>query len=100
MAAGLEQNAHMMQTLVTRARKAADIITHLNAELEESRRREEELRESLQRTNAELQKAQTDIKYLRVSHRLAASPDAIIESRRVIANLIRNIDKAIADLKE
>lgn len=100
MAAGLEQDMQTMETLTIRAQKAAELIDRLRSELQESRRREEDLRASLRQTADELDKARTDIKFLRMSHRLAASPDSIIESRRLISNLIRNIDKAIADLKE
>ena len=100
MAAGLEQDMRNMQILATRAQKAAELIQRLRADLKESQQREAELRRDLASTNAELHKAQDDIKFLRISHRLAASPDSIIEARRMISGLIRNIDKAIADLKE
>lgn len=97
MATGLEQE---LQTLTVRARKAAEAIGTLRSELAESRRREADLRLQLDRTRSELVQARHDARFLRVSHRLAASPDALVEARRMIAGLIRNIDKALADLKE
>lgn len=38
--------------------------------------------------------------FLRVSYRLADSPDGIIEARKKIAGLMRSIDKCISQLKE
>lgn len=65
----------------------------LEAENEDLRSRE---RETLQK----LDKANLDSQYLMMSHRLASSPDTIIETRRMIAGLIRNIDRCIEMLKE
>lgn len=100
MAAGLEQDLQELQTLAARARKAAELIAHLREKLHESRLREEDLRRQLQQADRDLEQARTDIRFLRVSHRLAASPGALVEARRMISSLIRNIDRAIADLKE
>lgn len=52
-----------------------------------------ELRDSLDRQVM-------DNKFLTLSHRLAQSPEALVESRKLVANLIRDIDKCIAQLKE
>lgn len=41
-----------------------------------------------------------DIEYLKISHKLADSPDNIRLARQLIARLIRNIDTCIASLKE
>lgn len=90
MATGLEQE---LQVLSARARKAAETIATLRSELAESRRREADLRQ-------QLGQARQEAHFLRVSHRLASSPDALVEARRMIAGLMRNIDKAIAELKE
>lgn len=100
MAAGHEQNIRNLQTLNARAAKASELIADLRQQLAESHKREQILHSELAETRRQLQKAQTDISYLRVSHRLAASPDSIIEARRMISNFIRSIDKVIADLKE
>lgn len=97
MASGLEQE---LQTLMTRCRKAADTIVALRSELDQSRRREQDLLMQLRQTRQELDRAKSDAQFLRVSHRLASSPDSLVEARRLIAGLIRNIDKAIAELKE
>lgn len=97
MAAGLEQE---LQTLQALAANVAKELRELRKRLAESEEREAELRRQLEIKEAELANAQIDIHYLRVSHRLASSPDTIVEARRMISGLIRNIDKAMADLKE
>lgn len=97
MASGLEQE---LQTLIARSRKAAGAIVALRSELNQSRCREQDLLMQLRLTRQELDRAKSDVQFLRVSHRLASSPDSLVEARRLIAGLIRNIDKAIAELKE
>lgn len=97
MASGLEQE---LQTLMARSRKAAEAIVALRSELNQSRCREQDLLMQLRLTRQELDQAKSDVQFLRVSHRLASSPDSLVEARRLIAGLIRNIDKAIAELKE
>lgn len=97
MASGLEQE---LQTLMARSRKAAEAIVALRSELNQSRCREQDLLMQLRLTRQELDRAKSDAQFLRVSHRLASSPDSLVEARRLIAGLIRNIDKAIAELKE
>lgn len=97
MASGLEQE---LQTLIARSRKAAEAIVALRSELNQSRCREQDLLMQLRLTRQELDRAKSDVQFLRVSHRLASSPDSLVEARRLIAGLIRNIDKAIAELKE
>ena len=90
MASGLEQE---LTALSHRVNKASEEITRLRKALDESRRREQDL----ERQVGEIRKHE---QFLRMSHRLASSPDALVETRRMIANLIRNIDRAIAELKE
>lgn len=79
----------------------------LRAEMESLRKRNRELEEE----NADLRskeaealkirdKALLDVEYLSVSHHLAENPDTLIDARRIIAGLIRNIDRCIAMLKE
>lgn len=97
MATGLEQE---LQVLSVRVRKAAEAIATLRSELAESRRREADLRQQLGQARSQLDQARQEAHFLRVSHRLASSPDALVEARRMIAGLMRNIDKAMAELKE
>lgn len=48
----------------------------------------------------ELHKARLDNQFLTLSHRLADTPDALAESRKMIADMIRDIDKCIAQLND
>lgn len=58
------------------------------------------LRQQLTSLTSRIKALEEENRFLRISYRLAAHPDSIIEGRRLISGLIRNIDKAIADLKE
>lgn len=60
----------------------------------------ESLRRDLSSRDAEIRRLRNDAKFLAISHRLAQNPDTIVESRRHIAKLIRNIDTCISLLKE
>lgn len=47
-----------------------------------------------------LEKANKEIEYLSLSHRLASSPEALVEARKEISRLIRTIDSCIRLIKE
>lgn len=97
----------MAESLVSILEKLEARQNELLADLESLKIRNKELEEE----NAELRrresdalkirdKALLDIEYLQVSHKLADDPDALIDTRRRIAGLIRNIDRCISMLKE
>lgn len=78
------------------------VATH-NELLNKIRELEEEnlqLKAEIKEKDLALGKAETDIEYLTMSHRLAENPDTIIAARRKIAGLIRTIDNCISMLKE
>lgn len=79
-------------------------VTMRNARLvEQNHRLEEEisdLRLEIAEARRERDRARLDAEYLTVSHRLADSPDTLIDTRRHIAKLIRNIDRCLEMLKE
>jgi len=60
----------------------------------------EDLRRQLQQALKERDEARLESEFLSVSHRLADSPDTIVDARRLIAGMIRNIDRCIEMLKE
>lgn len=79
----------------------------LQAEIEALRQRIRELQEDneeLQTKTADALRAREEAlmetEYLKVSYRLAESPDSLVETRRIIAGLIKNIDRCITMLKE
>jgi hypothetical protein len=65
-----------------------------------SKREVEDLQHDKQLLESQVARLQGDNKFLKVSYRLASSPNDIIETRRLISGLIRNIDKCISELKE
>jgi septal ring factor EnvC (AmiA/AmiB activator) len=79
-------------------------VTMRNARLvEQNHKLEEEiadLRLEIAEARRERDRARLDAEYLTVSHRLADSPDTLIDTRRHIAKLIRNIDRCLEMLKE
>lgn len=79
----------------------------LTFEVERLRARNQELENlnlALQQNETEALKkrdeALLEVEYLKVSYKLAESPDNLVATRRLIAGLIRNIDRCIAMLKE
>ncbi len=59
-----------------------------------------DLKAEIERLNAEIKALKSDNDFLAVSHRLAAGPDEIVKSRRMIEGWIREIDKCISRIKE
>lgn len=97
----------MARSLVSILEELEQRTAALQAEMEELRSRNSELEmqnDDLRKREAEAQAAKEqallDVEYLRVSYRLAESPDSLAETRKVIAGLIRNIDRCIEMLKE
>lgn len=86
----LQQKIASLQEENTRLKGRNSELEHLNAELRKNEAEAIKLRD----------RALVDAEYLSVSHRLADSPDTIVEARRMIAGLIRNIDRCIEMLKE
>lgn len=58
----------------------------------------DELLHEVDELRKELEKEKLNAEFLRMSHRLADNPDSIVETRRHIASLIRNIDRCIEQL--
>lgn len=97
----------MAQSLLSILERLEARQEELRAEMESLRKRNRELEEEnadLRRKEAEAleirDKALLDAEYLSVSYRLAENPDTLVETRRIIAGLIRNIDRCIEMLKE
>lgn len=79
------------------------LVAAHNELLNKIRELEEEnlqLKAEIKEKDLALGKAETDIEYLTMSHKLAENPDTIIAARRKIAGLIRTIDNCISMLKE
>lgn len=97
MAESLLQILQKLKATQSGLRQEMENLRQRNRELEEEAR---DARRSAEEAEKRRDEALLEVEYLKVSHRLADSPDTIVETRRTIAGLIRNIDRCIAMLKE
>lgn len=58
-----------------------------------------ELREQVASLKAKLEQANTEIEYLRISHKIAPTHDDVLRSRILVTELVKKIDKCIAQLR-
>lgn len=93
----------LISTLETIREKISSLTTALERERERCRLLEaenEKLREKAAEAEKAKEQALLDCDYMVFSHKLADSPDKLVETRRHIAGLIRTIDRCIEMLKE
>lgn len=88
-----------MSVLTGRVERLIGRNTALRQELSAVQARLTDLEDENARLRAEIKAKSLDCDFLVMSHRLASSPDQLMQTRRLIAKMIRNIDRAIADLK-
>ena len=69
-------------------------------EIEQLQKENLELRERQKSDTQRLENSLKDIEFLSLSHRLADSPEALMDARKEISRLIRTIDSCIRLLKE
>lgn len=91
--AALEELKVRVKALTTENRR----LREENAELESQNRTLKELTSEAEQRR---QRAELDAEYLAVSHKLADTPDTLINTRRHISQMIRNIDRCLEMLKE
>lgn len=87
---GLEARIGKLATRVSALEERNRYLEERNAELQR------ETKEALEMRDKALQEAE----FMAMSHRLADSPDTLVNTRRHIAGLIRNIDRCLEMLKE
>lgn len=97
----------MADSLISSLQAIRSKIGNLELQLEKEkaanaqlRKENDDLRSEIKEKEKELEKAKTDAEFLIYSYRLAADPDSIVETRKEIAGLIRNIDRCIEMLKD
>lgn len=97
----------MAQSLISILQQLEVRQNELRSQMASLKQRNRELEEEnadLRRKEAEAlevrDKALLDVEYLSVSHKLADNPDTLADTRRIIAGLIKNIDRCIDMLKE
>lgn len=95
--------ANLLASLDELAERVAS-LQRIKQDLEARNRMLEQENADLRRETAEALAArdriQLDCDFLAVSHKLADSPDTLVDTRRRIAGLIRNIDRCLEMLKE
>jgi uncharacterized coiled-coil protein SlyX len=97
MADGLSE---ILSTVLQQVDELIQINSEVRSKLAEKEKEIDGLNYELAKTRKELETAYKDIDYLKVSYKLASNPNDLIESRRYISRIIRNIDKCISELKE
>ena len=97
MATSLLTTLESLREKIAAMAASVDRLRENNSSL---RMENEELRRQLSQALKERDEARLESEFLAVSHRLADDPDKIIDARRLIAGLIRNIDRCIEMLKE
>ena len=97
MAPSLLSVLESMREKIDALNESVDDLRTRNRMLEEEN---EVLRRTIEDTSRERDKARLESDFLAVSHRLAEDPDTIIDARRLISRLIRNINRCIEMLKE
>lgn len=97
MAANLLTDLDILEARLRQTTATLSALRERNHELEQ---RNAELLRDAQEARRERDKALQDAEYLAVSHKLADSPDTLLDTRRHIARLIRNIDRCLVMLKE
>lgn len=93
----------LLEILESSGSHADALIARLKALRDENaqlRARVEDLGTRLAEATAERDKALKDVEYLTLSHRLADTPEALVNARREVARLIRVVDRCITLLKD
>lgn len=90
----------LVAELTGKVKMLANRYSGLQAYCDSLRAENEALRHDLKMTREELDKVALDNRFLTLSHKLAQGPEALVDARKMIAAMIRDIDKCIAQLKE
>lgn len=89
----ISQLSKKIDALLVEREKLLDQIQKLKAE-------NHELSLQHQKDVMLLENTKKDVEFLRLSHKLADSPEALVEARKEISSLVRTIDSCIRLIKE
>ncbi len=85
-----------------RIESKAALLAKKHAEMRESRKADETriatLEELVDRQKKEIQQITAQVQYLKLSHTVAPNPEDVERSRDILAELVREIDRCIADI--
>ncbi|MCM1378341.1 MAG: hypothetical protein NC186_07865 [Prevotella sp.] len=90
----------LLDELLTKIETMGQRQHHLEALLQESRTENLNLREDLRVAREEADRLRSDNEFLVVARRLADNPQALADTRRHIAGLIRRLDASIERLED
>lgn len=80
----------------------AVLLARKQAEMRESRKADQThiatLEELVDRQKKEIQQLTAKVQYLQLSHTVAPTPEDVDRSRDILAELVREIDRCIADI--
>ncbi len=87
-----------------RIESKAQLLASLHSKFLETRRADTQRIEDLvakeKQQNAEIARLRTEVEFLTVSHSVVPNRDDIASSRAMLAELVREIDRCIADIGE
>lgn len=89
-----------LRTLKSHIEKVGLQVAELRKRCDELESENRELHRELEQEREVASRLTTDVEFLTLSHRMADNPQALADSRRHIARLIRNLDTCISLLKE
>lgn len=97
----------MERSLTTIIDSLSSKARHLVSQRESLKEENADLKEEIARLKGTIDEdmnriasLEKEVEFLKLSHRLADSPEALIESRRIVAALIRKIDRCITLLND
>lgn len=97
----------MERSLLTIIDSLSSKVSHLVSQRDSLKQENADLKEEIAslRTNlnenlSQIENLEKEVEFLKLSHRLADSPETLIESRRIVAALIRKIDRCITLLND
>lgn len=97
MAADLEQS---LQRIAEKSRFLVERYKALSARESESRQRIAVLEQELQKAQATIERLTVENEYLTLASNFAPDRESRENARTIVADLVREIDRCIADLKE
>lgn len=92
--------SEVLQRLLRKSELLAEQYSELKAETDDLKSRYEGLQNENKILQTELEKVRLENEYLKVSHKIAPTPEDVKASQALLTELVRNIDKCISQLNE
>ena len=94
-------NLHkMLERISEKSEQLARRYEHSRSEILQLEQKVADLKLEIEELKRSIRELSVENESLRVSHKLAPTPNDVIKSRRLIAGLVREIDKCISQLNE